>query len=575
MTPQKASSSPPEIHPLSVIRILWKKKLVTAVIWMAGSIITYLVVRSIPAVYTATATVLVDAQKIPERFVASTVNADLQDRIQTITSEIESSARMKKIVDDYNLYPVARKKMGQEEIMDKMRTDITIAYVKGWAKDRPGAFTVTYQGTNPDVVSQVTNAIAELYVKQNLINRNENAAGTAEFMKTELDEAKKRLDTLETAVSEYKVKHNGELPEQGTAIANRLSRLDVGLKNDREAIERDQAGVTTLTSTLEVAEATLAAVSTPRPAAPAMQASPGNPNLGGPPMLRPPTRVEVLRAKLEDLLAHHTEEWPDVKRTRAELDVEIKREAQVAAAAPPPVLIPVPVPPSAKPGPEDDGSKSAHAVPQGAREAAEITAARERVTSLKAQIASANQDIQKRTDDEPLIQKEIEKLQSTLEGLPLREQEMASLSRDYETSKANYSALEAKKISADMATDLEDRQKAENFKVLNTATPPSRPDKPNRPLFDVIGSGLSFFIGLLLAIAMELRRNTLLGEWELPKGTPVLGRLPYIDLAKVLSQKGEGGRGGRKWWWRRAVVYSAALAGLGVLASVYVFMRRP
>ena len=202
-----------------------------------------------------------------------------------------------------------------------------------------------------------------------------------------------------------------------------------------------------------------------------------------------------------------------------------------------------------------------------------MAAARERVTGLKTQITAEYTDIQARTADEPRIAQEIATLQTRLEGLPIREQEMAKLNRDYEISKNNYKTLEGKKIEADTATDMENREKSERFTVLNPAAVPEIPIKPNRPLFDIIGSGASLIIGLLLAIALEVRHNKLLGEWELPKGTFVLGRLPFIDLSAATSQKKSGGRGTRKWL-RRSVALSAALACLGVLAGVLVFWRR-
>jgi hypothetical protein len=350
-----------------------------------------------------------------------------------------------------------------------------------------------------------------------------------------------------------------------------LARLDAEMQNNREAIQRDQSNVTTLESNLTTAEATLAAVSAPRPPAATQQASPGNPNPSGPPAMRAATRAETLRAQLDVLLAHHTEEWPDVKRLRAELDVETKREARLASAAPIPV--PVPIPPSAKPAPDNDPAKSGRPAPPTQKEAADVAAARERVTGLKTQITAEYTDIQARTADEPRIAQEIATLQTRLEGLPIREQEMAKLNRDYEISKNNYKTLEGKKIEADTATDMENREKSERFTVLNPAAVPEIPIKPNRPLFDIIGSGASLIIGLLLAIALEVRHNKLLGEWELPKGTFVLGRLPFIDLSAATSQKKSGGRGTRKWL-RRSVALSAALACLGVLAGVLVFWRR-
>ena len=58
----------------------------------------------IPATYRAEAVILVDGQKVPERYVASTVNADVQDRLATISQQILATSRLQRIIDSYHLY---------------------------------------------------------------------------------------------------------------------------------------------------------------------------------------------------------------------------------------------------------------------------------------------------------------------------------------------------------------------------------------------------------------------------------------------------------------------------------------
>ena len=116
--------------------------------------------------------------------------------------------------------------------------------------------------------------------------------------------------------------------------------------------------------------------------------------------------------------------------------------------------------------------------------------------------------------------------------LPLRELEMGQLMRDYEITKANYQSLFSKKLSAEMGTDLERRQKSERFTVIEPARIPAAPIKPNRRLLNVMGCGLGLLFGLVIAFGNELRRNVLLGAWELPADTVVLGVLPNIGIGK-------------------------------------------
>jgi len=99
------------------------------------------------------------------------VSTDLQDRIQTISQQILSSTQLKKVIEDFDLYHAERKSLFEEEILEKMKKDISIKLEQGWTGNRPGAFRVGYQGPNPAVVAQVTNRLAQLYIDENLKTR--------------------------------------------------------------------------------------------------------------------------------------------------------------------------------------------------------------------------------------------------------------------------------------------------------------------------------------------------------------------------------------------------------------------
>jgi uncharacterized protein involved in exopolysaccharide biosynthesis len=121
-------------------------------------------------------------------------------------------------------------------------------------------------------------------------------------------------------------------------------------------------------------------------------------------------------------------------------------------------------------------------------------------------------------------------MQSRISRLPLREQELARVTRDYENTRQNYQSMLDKKLAADVAANMERRQKAERFVMLEMARRPERPIKPKKPVFYGAGVAASLGLGLVLAIALELRKGVLLGEWELPPDVVVLGTIPRISV---------------------------------------------
>ena len=147
--------------------------------------------------------------------------------------------------------------------------------------------------------------------------------------------------------------------------------------------------------------------------------------------------------------------------------------------------------------------------------------------------------------------------QGRIEKLPVREQEMAQITRDYEISKLNYKSLLDKKMDAEMSLNMERRQQSERFVVLDRAQLPEKPVKPNRPVFYSAGTAAALVIALLLGFVVELRNNVMLGEWELPPGTPVLARLPYIEVGNDTVPAKPQPRG---WFGRTKEIFGVFLA---------------
>src|SRR6266446_2455654 len=155
----EAEDIKPRIPPLSFVWILWKRRVQILISWFVLSVIAVTTVMLWPANYRAEALILVDSQKIPEKFVSATVSADLQDRLATISQRILSNTRLQKTIDTFQLYQKERKTHVQEEVLEMMHNDIKVTPEKGWAQNRPGAFRVSYEGHNPAVVAAVANQL--------------------------------------------------------------------------------------------------------------------------------------------------------------------------------------------------------------------------------------------------------------------------------------------------------------------------------------------------------------------------------------------------------------------------------
>ena len=504
--------------------------------WAVLTAATVAFVYRLPAIYSAEALILIDAQKIPERFVPTTVSAETEDRLASISQEILSNTRLKKIIDDYDLYREERKSKPLDDVVQLMRKDISshIKVERGWGNNKPDAFRVGYEGKDPALVAQVANQLANLFIEANLRAREGQAEGTSEFINMQVADAKKKLDALETAIREFKTRNNGQLPEQLPALQGYLNRLQMEQASNRDAIARAEDSKAALQRTMHLAEDTVNVLMHPQEAPQQDDGTPAPAAIVRPP--RPKKPSELLEEQLQTLRARYGPQHPEVKRLTGELARARQEEAQDSSE--PAAVAAVPAAPGAP----------ARKRPMSTANAVDVGQARERVETLKSQIGVLDKEIAARQADQQRLAREIQENQQKLTEVPIREQELGQITRDYDVTKVNYHSLLEKQISAEMSTDMERRQKSERFTIIDPAHVPEQPTKPNRPFFVTVGSLFSLVLLLAGSLGLELRRDRLLGEWELPQNIAVLARVPVISMHER-----------RRFWsgWKGAAVSPA------------------
>jgi hypothetical protein len=284
---------------------------------------------------------------------------------------------------------------------------------------------------------------------------------------------------------------------------------------------------------------------------------------------------ERLQQELEKLLLVYTDQHPDVKKLRDLIPLARKEEEKNENASKKAAPGSGPAE-SATQAPGEESSVSLIVtLPKIRNEKAlqlseALIRSKEEAEKLKTQQELAAKEIAALKEEQKGVQARLDTLQKGIGRLPIREQELASIKRDYEISKANYQSLLDKKLSAEMATDMERRQKAERFTIIDPARVPEKPVKPNRPLLYALCSFGGLLLGIASAMGRELKTNAILGEWELPKGVPVLGRIPRIVPAVAPpSPDGLSPNVARKRV-RLALIWSSALVvAIGAAAGFY------
>src|SRR5579863_5185637 len=506
------AAAPPLEH---YVQLILHRKWLIVCVFLLVTAITLGVVQALPNVYTSQTLFLVDPQKVPESYVKSTVTGSVRDRLSTLSQQILSATRLQKIIDSLHLYQKEKKTMAREEILAMMRKDVTTTVVSDFgASQELQAFKISYSGSEPRLVAQVTNQLASLFIEENLKARELQASGTTDFIENQLQETRKTLEEQEGRLKDFRMKHIGEMPEQQSADLQILGQLQSQVQLEGEALNRAEQQKSYLQSLMPQAIPVIDLdtgdeTGAPTPAKAGPVAAPKKPTLS------------TDRAKLADLLTRYKETYPDVIKLKKQIAEEEAKQALAGNSAGPQVPVPPPPPsaPTTQPAaaPVVPPTKHFNPVLQGQLEACD------------AEIAKHRQEMQR-------VSKLIGGYQAKLEAIPVREQEITALVRDYEMTKAHYTQLEGQALSAETSTQLEYRQKGERFVVLDPAVTPEKPSKPDRPLLNAGGALAGLILGLVLAMLPEVFGMTIIGPQDLT-ATSNLTILEIIPVIKTHSDE--------------------------------------
>ena len=124
-------------------------------------------------------------------------------------------------------------------------------------------------------------------------------------------------------------------------------------------------------------------------------------------------------------------------------------------------------------------------------------------------------------------QADIDKL---IAGAPLVASQLVELTRDTDMLKAKVTQLVSKKAEAEITADLEQKSAPSEFRVLESAQPPSVPASPNRQQALLLAMLGALALGIAVSIGQELSDRSLRTESEVG-GTlalPVLACVPEL-----------------------------------------------
>jgi polysaccharide chain length determinant protein (PEP-CTERM system associated) len=477
-----------EWTPQDYLTLLRRWRALILICAVLGSVIAYGVSRFLPNRYRSQSTVLVEQPIVPSDFVRQVGSNDVNERLATMKQEILSRTQLEPLIRQFGLYSEDVNHVPIDELVGRLQLAIGVTPIMPLAESgsfkMPG-FSVTVVWDNPRTAQELCAAITSMFIQEDIRQRQGMSEETTRFLAQQLTEAKAKLDEQDAKLADFEAHHFGSLPDEVQTNLGYLSGLYAQLDAATQALTRAQLDKSLATATLQQQIAARQASRTGN-----------NPETFGDELAQLQTQLATLQAK-------YTDDYPDVVKTKIQIEAVKKKIAE-----------------------SDEANKLAQSDATNTKGPIEPV----QFIQLRAQIRTDDQIIADKTKQEERIQEQIKTAQARIQQTPGIEQQYKALTRDYQTALEFYKDLLNKQAQSAMSTELVRRQQGQQFQLLDPATLPDKPFFPNRMQFSLGGLGGGLALGLGLAFLLEMRDTSLRTERDVETSLqlPVLAMVPAI-----------------------------------------------
>lgn len=492
----------------------------------------------LPSIYRSSATILIEQQEIPQELVRSTITSFADQRIQSITQRVMTSANLWSVIEKHDLYASERKREPREVVIENMREDIQTDTISADVLDpRSGrpmkatiAFRIAYDNEGARKAQAVANELTTLFLKENLKSRTELTEQTEVFLKTEAEKLAGRIEELESEIAIFKRKNINTLPEN-TEINMRIAD-----RTESEIEEVDRM-LRSLTQQEALESAQLKLIE------PYAVVSLEN----GDRLLSPQGQLKGLQQQRLALVAQYSESHPTVQRIdrqiaalhhevgntiidadsfakrREQLQIQLAAARDHYSADHPDVL-------KLQREMMTIDAKLLAGGPNNVDTNAQRTPDSPAYIQQQALLGSMRADIASLRKKREALELKLDAYTERLLTAPGIENQYRDLLREYENSSMKYKEIKAKQLEAQLSSALESEQKGEKFTLIEPPLMPEKPVKPNRILFSFLGIFLSIAGGIGLVVLRESLDTSVKNREHLTEilGVAPLTVIPYI-----------------------------------------------
>ena len=434
---------------LDEIRGAWRFRwwaLLTAVL-VAG--VGWAVVFAMPDRYEANAEVLVDSRTaLKPALQGLAMEQDVGVQLNYVREALLADPQLKRIAQFAGVLPETLTDQGrQQALLKSIRKRVQITVQSTEDQLAPGntggtTYEIDYLDNDRARALKMVGILLSTLVNETLGGKRQGSENAQQFLESQIKDYEKRLRTAEDRLADFKSQHVGAMPtEQGGSFAQ--------LQKETETLEDLKIKLITAESRRNTIEKELHGDSAIESTAPII--GPNGAVVG----MDTVSRIAATQQRLDELLLKYTDKYPDVIATRRTLaELKKQRAAELEALR------------------RGDANALANS---GANLNPVFQSIQLALNNVEVEISDLQAEIGEH-------QAKARELRQMLDTAPQVEAEYAQLTRDYDVTKAQYTALQTNYEKARLG-ERADNAGSVRFAVVQPPTVSYKPVWPQRTLY--------------------------------------------------------------------------------------------
>jgi polysaccharide chain length determinant protein (PEP-CTERM system associated) len=469
-----------------------------AVAWIVA-VVGWAATMALPPIYEARARVYVDSESVLKPLLLGlAVNRDTENRVNMMARMIMGRTNLERVARETDLSLRAHSPAQFEELINSLARHVTLeSGGSGAASNVTGlnasnVYSLRYTDADPAMAQRVVQHLLDAFVEDTLGIKRNDTDRAKQFLQTQIRDHETRLRAAEDRLAEFKQKNVGLIPGQTGDYYTRLQYEQNKLEDLRARYRLAGEAHSEIAKQLQGEEPTFGMFSGGSGEEAAAAADP---------------QLADLQHQLDQLLLLYTDKHPKVIALRSTIaQLQARKTAGRSQSKD---SLPVPA------------NRS-----QAAAMALDINPVYQNLRLEQSRTEVAMAELRQQVGEQ---ERAVGELKARVNTIPQIEAQLTQLTRDYEVTKAEHTALVQRLDSLVLSDQADTSNNPVKFRIIEPPLKPLAPVGPNRGLLMSGALLAALAAGAGLALLLDQLKPVFLSRGMLAAATglPVLGSISF------------------------------------------------